>query len=948
MPAADNALALPLTLNPNIQMTYQQNCLLTIETGVRQLLVDANGGLPLEKINIRVSYLSLFESESHYQEKHLSLSIGISNRELCDTLARLLNNYFHNENQPDENQIYLDTAVLSKNPRAITKKNKAEPIVACVVIPHLHIPRFLNEILRGVMLYSHHDYSYSLVRDFYLVGPEGKRAKVKFDEELKLRELLNAKYNELHQVYNLSQKMQTRIMALAHRGNGAEVGVSLFKKINHSASSQEELYQRLNALVHAYHLGEVGSRVDGFIDKISAKDERARITETTEDGLLKFIHHGDMFYEVSKLLKDKPDLNLAFVSPDNLFRAGSAALVGGKGSLEESIARVSNYIPCVLAQAELHPSDPQAVLCSLYSHLQPTGLSLTLGKACGVYHLEGQTIPEYIARENVKAVSEFAYNALHLAREMATEENDKYPSYKTTPHLTPRVKFLDAQGVVRSVSVVGMVGIDGRCRRPGSFADQVAFADSDLQDQHGFNQNHAFDLDKAKTFYAAQWMASFDAVLASDVQVFVLNPVGCGAFDPSDGSQFTEASAQGFAVAFSEKKDRLRQKGIQLIFPVYDMEKVYERYSQALNDVQLQPNRTDCEGGTPESCCAIIAKKYRELNGKKFDIENKTLPEILAHALQKPRKTREALIALRYCSMDAHGQLALNGYAPQPVQEAYNALTQNQEAVACIKIKELIVEAYKKQHGRQLDLGNKTLAGIIAHALEKRGKTLAALMALDYLQLNDQGEIVLCPGDVPAPVRQAHAEAQDQASPVRVKDRIIEAYKKTQGLFARNHQAAGGFNIYSATLEAIFGHAKAHNDEVRRVLINLGYVKIEPAVDVLQLTETYRRALQGVPNQLRVPSVVVKAKIVEAYNNQRGIFYKDSAERRAVFDMATATLEEIVAHAEAKDGNTRRAMLALGYMAFQRRDEALVLNPDCGLGCVQAVFNPPQPPALQP
>lgn len=963
MSIARAALALPLRLNPNIKMTYQPNCMDTIASGVKQLLIDAKGEFPLAKVNMRVSYLSPSEYDSDYQDANVSLSIGLSNLDLCDALIELLNQYFSEGAHVGRDvPVYFEKEILSRNPRTKRAHNKKRPIEGCVVIAHPYIPRFLNEICRAVSLYSHRHYSYSLVRDFYLTGPEGAHATVAHDD--KLRMALNKKYDALHQAYNFNPNVM------------------------YSGGEKEALYQRLNALAHAYHLGEVGASMPGFVNKITAKDERAQIVNRYRDNFLTLIRDGDLFYQLSKLWKDDPALRVAFISADNPFYPGDVAFTGGGGTPEAMLARVSNYLPRMLAQAELDQHDPQSILNNLYAHLQPTGLSLSLGEACGLFYLNGQTIPEYIARENVGAYATFGVNSLSAARSMAAHPpanyQDKYPVHKRTPHWVPGVKMLDAQGVVRSVNVVS-VNLDYSSLGSTFQAEQ--------------------------DFYKEQWAIAFDAVL-NHVDVLVL----------CDVSRHLIFS---LSEVLARKADGLNEHGIRLIMPVdASQPNVYASYCGVMRIHLGNAQNPECQGGTAESCHAAIVKKYRELKGSKFDIENKTLVEIWAHALEKDRKTRSVLKALGYLAVNEVDELVPHPLAPQPMKEAYQAAL-NQDSPE--RIKERIVEVYKKLGGSKFDIQNKTLREILAHALTKDRKTRAALIALNYLEINANGELVLT-GAVPDPVRNEYHLARDQHSSQYVKEIIIEAYKKLKGSFfyQRSEDLKTSFDISTASLEDIIAHAFEKDGITRQALLDLHYLNFNDnqqlelddvvapfafqqsfanlladvsedrirkniiakyrdiggekfdianhslqqilahamqkegktraaffALDYLELGEAGELHLSAqAPAVLRAAlsklededsEQCIKARIIEAYKKTQPLFHKENGWSKSGFSVYAATLPEIFAHAKTNEGGVRRALTNLGYIIYQREDKTVALNPGCMPAVVKAAFNAPSP-----
>lgn len=735
-------------LNPNPKVVREKDYLYTIAKIVGQVLQHDDGSLPLNEHGVSAAY--------HPQDGRLCLS---AIRDDEDELIRQLKGLLCEQFGPD-------AADLEESlPSSAGRSGKCN-----LLINHHILPRFLNEVCHAVSLYN--SGNYSLVRDFYGVAPEGG---LRFFDVLSdaVKNNLRAVFEEQHKAYRACEKTQTNAYALAHWANGAIMTASFFKRVHHSASSEDELYQRLNALIHTYHLREcrVGEKISpAFQDRMTAKDEHARVAdvhgEDQKNGVLTLVHSGDMFFEISQHFKDNPGVRMAYVSPDNLFRCGSAALTGNRGTVEECLVRVSDYVPRALEDANLHKDDPQLVLRHLYQNLQPTGNTLTLGGACGVYYLTGQTIPEYIPRADARAYSEFAYERLHLAREMANKQEagyeDRYPQHKQQPHLVRSVRFLDAQGVVREVDVLGMVGINGKVRRANSKASQVSFDDSDLQDQHGRNEQGQFDFNKTKTFYCEQWCQAFEVVLSAQprINVFMLNPVGCGAFDPSkNGETYTKASAEGFAAALARYRESLKNANIKLVLPVYDMAKVWGRYKESI-DLELsddEPSSQVVLGGTRESCHAAICKAYRELGGKDFDIEHKSLEEILAHAMQKDRKTREALIKIGYFALKA-GVLVMGPLAPQVLHHAFVSLKKDTPEY----IKELIIEAYKAERGwfyknsqsrrEAFDIYSATLEEIFAHAREKGGNTRNALMMLKYVQLdcvnnrlvlNDDGDEII-------------------------------------------------------------------------------------------------------------------------------------------------------------------------------------------------------------
>lgn len=725
-----------VTFNPNVIITREKTWQKTLAKVVPQLLIDAHGRLLFKDVEVRVGYLPAgagFPAEHDYKI-FLAVSVMGENSKpgLVSALQTLLNErWATQENRQPVG--FSENAFMDISPQ-MPRGN-----YCMLYIDHAFLPRFLNEICRGVNLYA--DNHYSLVRDVYCIAPDaGDPSMARGDVGA-----FQAIFRDLHQAYGVSQKMQTRLMHLAHRASGADHGASLFKKIHPAASSKDELYERLNALVHAYHLNE-DERIQGFSNRLTDEAERTRLVDVYGDNFLTLVHDGDMFYEISEIFKQSPDAKVAYVSPDNLFRCGSGALLGGRGSVEESLARVSNYVPKALAQAQLDSSDPQFVLYQLYLSLQPMGGKVPLSAACGVYYLAGQEIPEYINREDVNAYAEYAYERLHLAREMAkVKGDDNYAKHKTMPHLVPDVNFLDAQGVVRKVSVVGMVGIDGRSHRSGSVASQLGFEDSDLQDQHGFNAQGQYDILKTINFYKEQWCFAFDEILHDQYQdtIFVLNPVGSGVFDPSkDGSRFTRASAQGFAEALQSKRDDLRRHGVTLVLPIYDMRKVYPHYSQALFAcLRVKPTRA-CIGGSEQSCLLAIRNESLALKGGKFDIEQASLEAILAHAVEKPGKTRHVLLALGYLEINAKNALVLSDLAPGPVRVAYERI---QAADGELRVKERIIAEYKKARGwlyKQsegkadgFNIFTADLTGIIEHAIEKDGNTRLALMNLGYVDV---------------------------------------------------------------------------------------------------------------------------------------------------------------------------------------------------------------------
>lgn len=727
-------------LNPNPRIVREKSCLDTIAKVIPQLVFNAEGEQAFHPVDSRVSYA--WDNQKSDREADLCFRVDEASNAIILVLKNLLSNYFR------------------ENPLVFGVDANA------IMIPHDYIPRFLNEICRAVSLYK--EGHYSLVRDFYHVGPEAV-VHQSLDEQTKI--ILQDKFNKRHKAYRSTPRMQGMLSTALHYANGGGISAPLFKKVHHAVSSELEIYERLNALVHAYHLGDKPAGVkisDSFENRLKESDNRPRLAETYGD-LLTIIHHGDMFYEISDAFLAQPDIQLAYVSPDNLFRCGSAALTGNRGTVEESLARVSNYVPTALAQAELHADDPQRVLCSLYQNLQPTGKTLKLSSACGIYYLSGQTIPEYIKRADAKAYSEFAYERLHLAREMAYEaqnpvttqyaENrllesseestgyeDKYPAHKKEPHRVDGVKFLDACGVVRDVSVVGMVGLDGKVGPRGSIAARVSFQDIDQHTMQGRDEQGRFSLTKAAQFYESQWARAFQSVLESNVKLFILNPVGCGVFDPSsDGSTYTLASAQGFAKALQAMLPDLMKADIKLILPIYDMKKVYRHYQAEIKKQFENDPVIKVIGGTDEFCVSTISQKYRELGGKQYEIEGKSLDEILAHAFQKDRKTRQALIALKYLKLDEHHQLVIGDLAPQPVHDSFERIS---NAASQCRVRELIIEEYKKQRGWfyksnerksvMFDIFSATLEDMVKRALEKEGTTRRTLINLGYFQRQQQ------------------------------------------------------------------------------------------------------------------------------------------------------------------------------------------------------------------
>lgn len=735
-----------LNLTPSV--IRGKHYLSTIANIVGQLLVREEGDV--------LAFGKRGVSVNHHAEGLSITACDAKDDNNMSALCDLLRGYFL-ENHPELVNVVRMEGEPSPGHGRLAKRY--------LVINHEAIPCFLNEICHAVSLYK--DKNYSLVRDFYNIRPEGGAGLLAEAEANALR----AAFQQHHKAYSASEKTQTRVYGAAHWANGAKATAPLFKKAHHSVSSEDELYQRLNALIHAYHLqdAQIGEKVlDDFHDKITEKDERIRVADVYDDDFFTMIEHGDMFYEISEQFKKNPDVELAYVSPDNLFRCGSAALTGNRGTVEECLARVSSYVPRGLAEAEVHQDDPQTVLYHLYKNRQPTGSSVKLSAACGVYYLAGQTIPEYITREDVRAYSEFAYERLHLAREMAGQADyeDKYPLHKTMPHFVPDVHLLDAQGKVRRVGVLGMVGIDGKARDAGSIASQIGFSDTDLQDKNDRDDKGNFSFFKTIDFYKAQWRAAFEEIIRAqnpehrqDKKVFILNPVGCGAFDPSkDGSMYTKASAQGFSEALLAYKQSLKDANIQLVLPVYDMKKVWPHYKDAVYAALRTIPKRVVIGGTSESCQEIIHKKYLELSGKKFDIEHKTLEEILAHAIQKDGKTRHALITLGYLALKADNTVVLGALAPGAVRVAFDAV---KDCNSKQRIKERIIQQYKAVRGfiykdnhakkDAFDIFSANLEAIIAHAELKEGNTRHALIKLNYFHMEGK-RLVLNTYDVPAPV----------------------------------------------------------------------------------------------------------------------------------------------------------------------------------------------------
>lgn len=837
MAIARSAFALPFTLNPSVSMTYHHNCMETIESGIQQLLIDANGEFPLAKANVRVSYLYLPESSQDYQANHLSLSIVLSDAALADQLKDFLNHYFMQGNPHlDQPPVFLSNDILANNPRAMNQRNKLAPMKACIAIPHAFIPRFLNEVCRGVSLYSHHDHTYSLVRDFYLVGPEGERITVAHDD--KIRAQLNTRYQSLHRVYNENNKPLPQ------------------------ASEVDANHERLNALVHAYHLGRVNELMPGFSDKIRPEDRRAELIATCGDDSLHLIYQGDIFYEASKGFLQNPDLRLGFVSPMNASKVGAEALVGGRGEREAAMARVTNLVPRVLAEAGLRPDHPQAVLNDIYAHLQPTGQMLTLGEACGVYYLQGQTIPEYVSKNDVSAYLAFAENTLRSAHLGEAPANQPLQT-----QFVPNVKWLDAQGVVRSVLVA-----------------RVNFS--------FWANNEAEDV-----FYKNRWLDVFNQVLQPNHHVDAL--ILHDAFELSPGH-----AVRGFAEALGERREALAAAGIRLIMPVGDQQSqaylAYYNNIAAIFPGQLQER---CVGGTAESCVAAIAEKYQALGGHQFDLKNKTLADILAHGLQKPRKTRAALLALDYLELTPQGGIGLHPMAPDSVREAYGVVQDDNSAE---RVKERIVEAYKKHKGSKFDIQNKSLIEILAHALQKDRTTRSALFALNYLEVSEAGALVLS-ASAPQPLIDAYQHVQAALSTQRIIETIIEAYKDLKGrlFYLRSDAKKRVFDITNASLEDIIAHAKRKDRKTRQAMIALGYVTLDND-NLLQPTEGAPEAFKEAFERLRddLSEDRLRKTLIAEYHEVGG----------RKFDMPSKSLKEMLSHAFEKRGKTLQAFMALRYV----------------------------------
>lgn len=723
--------------NPNAIVTRESNCLRSIAKIIPTLLKDAQGNLPfaVEKVSVGYFPRGLVGIQQDGQSYKDSLCIGftLNQDDFAQAFSALLTETFG-----EDSNSYL---IAGHTPVMGADQNTN----SLVVIKHQFVPRFLNEICHAVALYNNH---YSMVRDFYCIlegvdNDQFVNNKMINDD---IRRSLLETYQKLHMAYHFSARLQTRLPAMAHSANGAHYLAPLFKKFSHGVSSDVEIYERLNALIHGYHLNEK-NEIPGFQNRLEDDAERARMVDVYGDDLLTLIHHGDMFYEISEIFKKDGDAKVAYVSPDNLFRCGSAALTGNRGSVEEALVRASDYVPKALQSVALDPRDPQGVLMQLYQHLSPTGAQLRLTSACGIYYLAGQTIPEYVPLAQAKAYSEYAYERLHLAKEMVNGEfpvtcrdyQDRYAMTKQNPHRVDNVSFLDAQGRVRNVSVVGMVGLDGKRAEPGSMAAKLGFDDKPDHDAKGWGNDKKFNMMNVVNFYKDQWIKAFRAVVYAQpaIKTFVLNPVGCGAFDPSsDGATYTRASAQGFAEALVAMRYSLEDAGIQLILPIYDMKKVYPHYKKAIDEMMLmmfkiRPQAVSCIGGTEASCLALIRQKYEAMGGKKFDMKEKSLLEVIAHALTKPRKMRDVLFVLKYLKKDEAGKVTLGDCAPSNVKAAFHEVNNPKHA---LRVKEDILEEYKHVQGlfhkNKFDVAHASLDDIIKHARDKEGNMQKALINL--------------------------------------------------------------------------------------------------------------------------------------------------------------------------------------------------------------------------
>lgn len=720
--------------NPNAVVTRESNCLRSLEKAIPTLLQNERGKLDFEYEPVSVGYYDVDDVLGEDYKYGLCIGFPLCQQDFMKALFETLQDAYGDQ---AVRQVLGDVLVGGTPTK--------DPINTVIVINHKFVPRFLNEICHAVALYNDH---YSMVRDFYCIQ-EGVDHHLFFnnkeiDKEIKYA--LHHTYQRLHMAYYVSARLQTKLSTMAHSANGAHYLAPLFKKFHHGVSSDVEIYERLNALIHAYHLNEKND-IPGFQNRLEDDAERVRKAEVYEN-VLTVVHHGDMFYEISDIFKKNPNARLAYVSPDNQFRCGSAALTGNRGSVEEALVRVSDYVPKALQSVALDPRDPQAVLVQLYQQLSPTGGQLRLTSACGIYYLAGQTIPEYVPFAQATAYSEYAYERLHSAREMAKNQlregacpnyQDGYALQKINPHRVNDVRFLDAQGRVRQVSVVGMVGLDGKRAKPGSVADQIGFDDNHDHDDKGLHDGK-FNLTKAIEFYKDQWSKAFESVLYDNhpINVLVLNPVGCGAFDPSkDGHTYTRASAQGFSEAFKEKKAEFLRQGIQVILPIYDMKKVYPHYKEAINHIYDRgiPLVKTGIGGTEALYLAHIRQKYEEMGGKKFDMDGKSLLEVIAHALTKPRKMRDALFALGYLKQDKTDKIMVGDYAPVSVKTAFDAVNDSKHE---LRVREVIVEEYKHAQGlfhkNKFDIAHTNLEGMIEHGLNKKGNMQKALIKLGYVK----------------------------------------------------------------------------------------------------------------------------------------------------------------------------------------------------------------------
>lgn len=163
----------------------------------------------------------------------------------------------------------------------------------------------------------------------------------------------------------------------------------------------------------------------------------------------------------------------------------------------------------------------------------------------------------------------------------------------------------------------------------------------------------------------------------------------------------------------------------------------------------------------------MIKYHYDESFGGKFDMSNRSLQEVMAHAREKNGKTRDVLIQLSLLKLDpVDGQVVLNDHVPDFIQGAFNAVKDDDSE---LRVKDRIIAEYKNVRGflykhseartKNFDIfSSKTrLVHIIKHAIEKDGNTRAALVNLGYLEVDKDGKWI-AGARAPECIRKAFAD----------------------------------------------------------------------------------------------------------------------------------------------------------------------------------------------